>query len=171
WIPPFLVEGKELSREAMGWFAPLPLLGGALGGVVGGMLNDLFLRRYRRPRWTRSLIAFVGKFLAALLILATLPIHDGRLVVAVLVASRFFNDWSLPTQWGAITDMGGKGAATLFGVVNMIGALGGFAAGPLLGYLKQYHGWEGLFLGVAAAYLAAALTWLFIDCTKRVVVE
>src|SRR5262249_6452858 len=45
WIPSFLVEGKELRREAMGWFAPLALLGGALGGVVGGALNDLFLRR------------------------------------------------------------------------------------------------------------------------------
>ena len=44
---------------------------------------------------------------------------------------------------------------------------GGFAAGPVLGYLKQVYGWEGLFLGVGAAYLTAALAWLFIDCTRR----
>ena len=46
---------------------------------------------------------------------------------------------------------------------------GAFVAGPVLGYWKQYHGWEGLFLAVALIYLGAALCWLFIDCTRRLV--
>jgi sugar phosphate permease len=169
WVPSFLVEGKRLSEGTMGWFAPLPLLGGAAGGVVGGVLNDALLRRARNPRWVRSGVALTGKLLAATLIVASLAVADGRWVMMLLLACKFFGDWSLSTQWGAITDMGGKGAGTVFGVVNTVGSLGGFVAGPILGHLKQYHGWEGLFLGVAAAYLAAALSWLFIDCTRRLV--
>jgi ACS family glucarate transporter-like MFS transporter len=169
WIPSFLVEGKRLSEETMGWFAPLPLLGGAAGGVVGGALNDVLLRGSRSPRWVRSGVALTGKLMAAVLIVASLAVADGRWVMVLLLGCKFFGDWSLSTQWGAITDMGGKGAGTVFGVVNTVGSLGGFAAGPLLGQLKQHHGWEGLFLGVAAAYLVAALAWLFIDCTRRLV--
>src|SRR5205823_3762469 len=156
------------SLTEMGWFAPLPLLGGAAGGLVGGALNDVLLRRTGRPRWVRSGIAFTGKFLAALLLLASLAIPDGRLVMVLLLACKFFGDWSLPTQWGTITDIAGKGAGTLFGVINTVGSLGGFTAGPVLGYLKENYGWEALFLGVGAAYLAAAACWLFIDCTVRV---
>jgi sugar phosphate permease len=171
WIPSFLVEGKRLSFSAMGWFAPLPLLGGAAGGVVGGVLNDVLVRRLPSRRWARSGVAFTGKLTAAVLILASLAVADGRLVMVLLLVCKFFADWGLSTQWGATTDMGGRGAGTLFGVVNTVGSLGGFAAGPLMGYLKQHHGWEGLFLGVAAAYVTAALAWLFIDCTRRLVTD
>ena len=169
WIPSFLVDGKGLSGEMMSIFAPLPLIGGAIGGVVGGTLNDLLIRRTGNPRLVRSGVALTGKSLAALLIVVSLAVPDGRLVMVLLLGCKFFGDWSLPTQWGTITDMAGKGAGTVFGIVNTIGSLGGFAAGPLLGYLKQHYGWEGLFLGVGVAYLAAALCWLFIDCTQRLV--
>ena len=108
-----------------------------------------------------------GKALAAVLLVTSLAVSDGRWVMVLLLGCKFFGDWSLPTLWGTITDMAGKGAGTVFGVVNTIGALGGFAAGPVLGYLKQRYDWTGLFLGVGAAYLAAALCWLFIDCTRR----
>jgi ACS family glucarate transporter-like MFS transporter len=167
WIPSFLVDGKGLGRIDMGWLAMLPLLGGAAGGVVGGVLNDALRRATGGSRWARSGVAFTGKFLAAVLIVVSLEIPDGRLVMVLLLACKFFGDWSLPTQWGTITDIAGKGAGTVFGIVNTVGSIGGFVAGPVLGYLKENHGWEGLFLGVGAAYLAAAACWLFIDCNAR----
>ena len=48
WIPQFLIEGKGLTAVEMGLFAGLPLWGGALGGLVGGILNDVLIR------WTGS---------------------------------------------------------------------------------------------------------------------
>jgi sugar phosphate permease len=171
WIPSFLVEGRGLNTTEMGLFTPLPLLGGALGGVIGGLLNDWLLRRTGNRRWSRSGVALTGKLVAAGLVVLSLRLTDGRLAMVVLLTARVFGDWSLPTQWGAITDMGGRGAGTLFGLVNMVGAAGGFVAGPVLGYLKEQHGWEGVFLCVAAMCLVSALTWLLIDCTRQVVAE
>jgi sugar phosphate permease len=55
------------------------------------------------------------------------------------------------------------------GVVNTVGIAGGFIAGPIFGYLKQENGWDGLFYGVAGLCAFAAVTWLFIDCTRRLV--
>lgn len=169
WIPMFLKEGRGLDDTLMGLFTPLPLIGGAIGGILGGVLNDVLIRKTGRRRWVRSGIGCTGKFLAAGLVLLSVQMADGRLAMVVLLAARFFGDWSLPTQWGAITDMSGRAAATVFGLVNMVGAAGGFAAGPILGYLKQHHGWEGLFLGVVAMCLLASVSWLFIDCTRRLV--
>jgi MFS transporter, ACS family, glucarate transporter len=169
WLPLFLKEGRGFDDTMMGLFAPLPLLGGACGGILGGFLNDFLIRRLGSRRWGRSCVAFTGKLTAGLLVLLSIQYLDGRVTMLILVAARVFSDWSMPTQWGAVTDMGGRAAATVFGVVNSVGAAGGFAAGPVFGYLKQQYGWEGVFYGVAGMCVTAALSWLFIDCTKRLV--
>jgi MFS family permease len=166
WLPSFLVDGRGLDKETMGLLTPLPLLGGALGSVLGGWLNDALIRSGWNRRWVRSGIGLAGKFFAGILVVVSVFVPYGWLAMVVLLGARIFGDLSLPTQWGAITDMAGRASGTVFGLVNAIGAVGGFVAGPVLGYLKQHHGWEGLFLGAAAmCIVAAAATWLFIDCT------
>ncbi len=169
WIPTFLVEGRGMSQARMGLFATLPLLGGAAGGVVGGLLNDGLYRLTGNRRWSRSGVGFVGKVLAAAFMAWSLAITDGRVAMVLLLACKFFGDWSQPTLWGAITDTGGRASATMFGLVNMAGNIGAVVAGPVMGYWKEYHGWGGLFLGVTLVYLGAALCWLFIDCTRKLV--
>jgi ACS family glucarate transporter-like MFS transporter len=169
WIPSFLKDARGMDDTEMGLFAPLPLIGGAIGGILGGFLNDYLIRTWGNRRWARSVVGLTGKLVAAGLIYLSFQVPDGRIAMIVLLMARVFGDWSLPTQWGATTDMGGRAAGTLFGLVNTIGSVGGFVAGPVLGYLKQYYGWEGLFVGVVAASVVAGLTWLFIDCTRKVV--
>jgi sugar phosphate permease len=171
WIPLFLVEGHGMSAGEMGLFTPLPLVGGAIGGILGGVLNDYLIRRTGNRRWARAGVAIAGKAVQAALVLVAVQVWDGRVAMMVLLVARVFGDWSLTSQWGAITDMGGRAAATLFGLVNTLGAIGGFVAGPALGALKQHYGWEGLFGGVAAMCLLAAITWVFIDCTKRLAAD
>jgi MFS family permease len=167
WIPSFLVEGRGLSTAEMGLYTMLPLLGGAVGAVLGGVLNDTLVRATGNRRWARSGVGFAGKLVAAGLVVVSVRVVDGRLAMVVLFTARVFGDWGLATQWGAITDMAGRASGTVFGLVNAFGAAGGFVAGPVLGSLKQHHGWEGLFFGVAALCLVSALCWLFIDCTRR----
>jgi sugar phosphate permease len=167
WIPQFLVEGKGLTPAAMGLFAGLPLWGGALGGAVGGMLNDLAIRLTGSRQIGRSAVAFTGKLLAGVLIALSVAVADGRLVMVVLFACKFFADWGLSTQWGVITDVGGPAAGTVFGGVNTVGGAAAFVASPVMAWLKQGYGWEGLFFTVAGVYVLAALCWLVIDSRCR----
>jgi sugar phosphate permease len=51
----------------------------------------------------------------------------------------------------------------VFGMVNTVGSLGGFLAGPLIGFVKQNYGWPAVFWLIAAVYVASALCWLGIN--------
>ncbi len=166
WIPTFLVEAKGLSDMQMGLLATLPLLGGALGGLFGGTLNDVLIRLTGNRRLARSAVGLTGKVVSGGLMAWAISLEDGLAVMAVLLASKFFTDWSLPTQWATVTDIAGQETGKIFGTMNTVGSAAGILAGPLIGYLKQTYGWETLFYFLAAVYVVSGLCWLGIDCTK-----
>jgi sugar phosphate permease len=171
WVPQFLVEGKGMDTVEMGLYASLPLWGGALGGAFGGVLNDTLIRATGSRRWGRTSVALTGKGLAAVLLAVAVTMPDGRAAALTLLACKFFGDWSLPTQWGSITDVGGRAAGTVFGVVNMVGAAAGILAGPIIGRIVKTQGWEVLFFFLAGVFMASALCWLLIDSNRRLVTE
>jgi sugar phosphate permease len=166
WVPLFLREEYRLGMKEVGMFTMLPLLGGALGGVCGGALNDAAIRLSGNRRWSRSAVGLSGKVISAGLLAASVSLGDGRLVMAVLFFCKFFTDWSQPTQWATVTDISGRASGTVFGVVNTVGASAGFLAGPLIGYLIQSYGWSRLFYIMAGIYVVSGMCWLFIDCTR-----
>ncbi len=170
WVPMFLLEEKQLTRESMGVFASLPLLGGALGGMFAGVLNDWLTRVFGGPKWARRIVGVSGKLISAVLVILALGIEGGREMMLVIAVAKFFTDWSQPTVWGAVTDVGGPAAGSVFGAVNMAGSIGGFAAGPILGWIIQTAGWNALFQTIAAIYLVSGFAWLMIDTSRPLVI-
>jgi MFS family permease len=177
WVPSFLRGGSHLlSPTAAGSLAALPLLGGAVGGVASGSLQSRLVYRVGR-RWARSGVGMTGKALAALLMLLPLVLDGPALVGVVFVAVKFFADWEQPAEWGTITDVAGRNAATVFACVNTAGSVGGFVAGPLMGVvLKAFSvdgvatpaAWRAAFLLIAVEYVLCAGCWLFVDCGKPI---
>jgi ACS family glucarate transporter-like MFS transporter len=172
WLPSYLQSVHRVDVQGAGWMAALPLLGGALGGTVSGFLQSLLLPSAGR-RWSRSGVGFAGKLLAALLMLAALAPLRPEALAGLFLAVKFCTDAEQPAEWGAITDLGGRSAATLFACINTAGAIGGTIAGPLTGLVLDAYrvdgqptstGWNIVFLMIAAEYLLAALCWLGIDC-------
>src|SRR5262249_19755636 len=53
WIPLFLAQVHHLEFKEMGISSALPLLGGAIAGLIGGILNDLAISRAASRRWSR----------------------------------------------------------------------------------------------------------------------
>lgn len=166
WIPLFLWEVHHLEFEAMGIYSALPLLGGAIAGALGGLLNDLCIVWTGNRRWSRSGIAAAGKGLAAVSLLVALAWYENAYVFCgLLFVVKFFGDWSLATSWGVVTDIGGRATASVFAFNNAIAGIGLIAAPPLFGFLAQRYGWPTVFATVAATYALCALSWLAIDCT------
>jgi ACS family glucarate transporter-like MFS transporter len=177
-LPKFLEEVKHLKMESTGWLAAIPLVGGALGGMLaGGFLQSWLIRRTGSRRWSRSAIGLTGNLLAGMCLFISLLFDDARAIVSMFFCLKFFADWAQPAVWGTTTDMGGRNAASLFALVNTLGSLAGFVAGPVMGgtidifgrgSTDNTAGWTALFVGIGVIYLASALSWLFVDCTRSV---
>src|SRR5690606_400957 len=71
----YLVSLGVTDSADLGWMVSLPLLGGAFGGIAGGMLNDWLILRTGSRRWGRSSVGCAGKLLSlsVLLITVNLP--------------------------------------------------------------------------------------------------
>jgi MFS family permease len=166
WIPKFLSEVHDLEFKTMGVYSALPLLGGALAGLLGGALNDYLIAITGNRRWSRVGVAFAGKGIAAVLLLAALTSYEHPYAFCVyLFFVKLFGDCSLTTSWGVITDIGGRATASVFAWNNSIAGIGLIVAPIAFGYVADHYGWHAVFVTVAITYVLCALSWLVIDCT------
>jgi sugar phosphate permease len=172
WIPTFLWEVHHLEWGKMGIYSALPLLGGAIAGMTGGLLNDWLIAKTGNRRWSRSGIAFFGKGVAAVVLLVAMLWYDSPFVFCwLLFVVKLFGDWSLTTTWGVVTDIGGRATGSVFAFNNTIAGIGFIAVPTIFGYLAEHYGWPTVFFTVAITYALCALSWLAIDCTIPVIDE
>lgn len=184
-IGQYFEERHGQRIDSIGWLASLPLWGGALGGIAGGWLNDRIIRVTANRRWARSGIGCVGKVIGCGL-LFVVSIQGGPVAAGIaLMCAKFFSDWSQPTVWGTCTDLGGRCSATVFSIINTAGTVGGVLMPVVFGWvldrcttketiadkIVSHTDWGPLFMLVAAMYLASAIFWLLIDCTKSLETE
>jgi len=175
WLPTYLRRG--LDPGWAGTLAALPLLSAAVGGVISGTVQSRVIRQTGNRRWARSGTALAGKLLASGFMLANLAIDNPVAVTGVLIVVKLFTDMEQPAEWGTVSDIAGRNAATVFACVNTLGAIGGFVGSPLIGAVllsfgneagSTTAGWNAVFLLIALEYLVAAVAWLFIDCGKPI---
>ncbi|MCH8830612.1 MAG: hypothetical protein IID45_13630 [Planctomycetes bacterium] len=151
-----------------------------IGGTFGGYLNDWLIRWTGNRRWSRSAIGFSGKALASGLMFVAIGQNDLRMAAGALFVVKFFSDWSQPTVWGTCTDLGGRFSASVFGVINTAGSIGGLISPAVFGRILDYNTTEQiingetvkvtdfgpLFTVIAGMYIVSAVCWFFIDCTS-----
>lgn len=172
WIPLFLFQVHQLGDKERGIYSALPLLGGAVAGVTGGMLNDFLIERTGNRRWSRAGVALVGKGMAAVLMFVALIFFDRPYVFcSILFFVKLFGDWSLTTNLGVITDIGGKATASVYAFSNSVAGIALIAAPMVFGPVSEHYGWRPVFVIVGVTYALCALSWLVIDCTIPVVRE
>ena len=172
------------DMKNLGWIVSLPLIGGALGGIAGGFLNDRLIPLVGRRRG-RSIVGAAGKSLAAIALYVAITQPSPERVAAGLFFVKFFTDWTQPTVWGTCTDIGGRFSATVFSIVNTAGNVGALMMplvfGPLLDYFtttsvvngqqQSVTNFTPMFLLVGVFYVAAGICWLLIDCTDHIELE
>lgn len=167
----YFLNERELDLKQASWFASIPLWGGAVGGMFGGMLNDLLKTKFVSRRWARSLVGCTGCLVAAGLTTIIIQQPSVQAVGICLFGVKFFIDWCQPTVWGSVTDMGGNRTAALLSIVNTMGSLAGVLLPSVFSWIVtggdgQEHRYGALFATLCGIYLAAGVCWLFVDCTK-----
>lgn len=179
-IGTYFVNGRGFDIGKTGWLASLPLLGGAIGGVAGGWLNDQLIARTGHRRWSRSGVGCVGKLIGCVMLILSVQQTDGLAAALFLGVAKFFSDWSQPTTWGSCTDLGGRFSATVFSIINTAGTLGalvmpivfgrvldGFTThAAISGHEVATTNWSPFFFLLSAMYLSSGVCWLLVDCTR-----
>ena len=165
---PYLQRTYQLEALRTGLLASAPLIGGALGNWVGGVLVD-GLYRSGRTTLSRRVPAMAGFVLSAGGLLASLNFQDPVPVVLCLTVAIFGADMTLPASWAFCIDIGRSHSGTVAGTMNMAGNIGSFVTSLAFPYLLVLTKSTTPFFMIAAALnLMAVWLWLVVDPSKPV---
>ncbi|HTU20608.1 MAG TPA: MFS transporter [Gemmataceae bacterium] len=174
WQPKYWQEVHNIPYADSGWLTGAPFVCGAVGTLLGGFGSDRMLRRGISRRWSRALIGIAGYLLAGLCMLATGFTSTVWQAETLLCLAFLVNDLTVPIIWAVCTDVGGRSAGALSGLMNMVGGVGAVISPALLPHaheLLHAHfdhrlSWRIIFAGLASAWFFGAVAWLFIDAGK-----
>jgi MFS family permease len=196
YLPQFLERQYGLPNTSMlgALYKGGPLLMGAIGCLVGGIVTDAIIRRTGDRRRARRLCGWIGHSLCVGCFLVC-PIAPNAFVFFVAVSlAAFFTDLTLPSAWATCQDIGGRYAGTVGGFMNMGAGLAGALAGWVTGSVLEMsiasraaelgvpaasltteqttaallHGYHLNFYSFATLYVVAFLCWFKIDPTQRI---
>jgi cyanate permease len=163
WMPTYLREARGLSATNSGVLSGLPLALGGLGCLAGGQLLRACTARFgaRASRRGICLVAFASAAGGLLLV----PRAESGLAAALMIGvAAFSNDLAMAPSWITCTDLGGRFAGTVTGLMNTLAAFGGVISPALVGYLyDRTASFDLTFKICAAIYAAGFCMWFLID--------
>jgi MFS family permease len=185
WFPAYLEHRHGVRTKEWGWVAGLPMICGAVGCVLGGILTDWLVRRTGSRRWGRRLMGLLGKGGGAALLLAGACAYEPAVALGLISLSAFTSDLALAAHWAVCTDAGGRFVGTVFGLMNTAAAVGAALSPVLAGYLlrglsprdaaghfdpaARAAAWDVVLYVFAAVLALSALCWLRIDAEESMV--
>jgi MFS family permease len=169
WLPTYLTKEYGLSLTRSGFYSALPLAGGAVGCLLGGVIADFITRRSGSVVWGRRTVGCGGFVLGALGYVAAIAVSSPLAAVACLVLASGAHDLTLPVLWATCTDVGGKFGGTSSGFVNFASCISGVTAPLAAAQLAHMFGsFHSVFYVAGALYLAGGILWLFIDPRRSI---
>ncbi|MBN8625905.1 MAG: MFS transporter [Planctomycetes bacterium] len=170
WFPTYLKEQfTELTEMQRALLACVPLFFGGLGCFASGHIAGPLERRFGGRARSRRVVGIVGFGAAAVMMYVSTQLSMPVLSVCAVGLASFASDLTLPCSWGACMEVGGRYTGALAGSMNMVGNAGGAIAPMVVPIVLSLTGnnWTANMLLFAAAYLAGAICWAFIDSDER----
>ncbi len=167
WLPTYL-RARGATMMKAGIYGGMPLLFGAIGCGLGGLLTDYVVRRTGRVK-NRRYIGAAGFLLGSLCMLASAWLQNPVASVFSISMASFFGDMTMGSSWAVCLDVGHELAGTVSGCMNCWGNLGGALSPVVTGFLVQHTGnWNLPIVLSSGIFFLGALLWLIIDPTKSV---
>ena len=168
WMYPYIQERFQLGLVEAGFYTSIPLVAGAVGNWLAGILVDNI---YRKGKWTlsRRLPAIIGFLLSAIGMIAVTQVSSPLASVAFMSLAVFGADMTLSPSWAFCIDIGKENAGIVSGTMNMAGNLGAFVTIIAFPYLFKWTGqYEPFFFICAALSCIAAIIWLTLHPEKSI---
>jgi ACS family glucarate transporter-like MFS transporter len=162
WFFTYLNTVRGLNLKQSAGYAMLPFAAMAACCSLGGWISDRLTRRYGN-RVGRCLSAAVSMAMASVFVGLGTHVADARLATVVLAGGAGALYLAQSAFWSVSSDIGGRSAGAVSGVMNMGGQLGGATTASLTPFVAKHFGWNMSFWVAAGFCFLGALAWLLVD--------
>jgi ACS family glucarate transporter-like MFS transporter len=159
WMYPYIQERFQLGVVQAGLYTSIPLISGAAGNWIAGILVDMI---YRSGKWkfSRRLPAIIGFALSAAGMIMVTQVSSPVMMIFFMSLAVFGADMTLSPSWAFCIDIGKENAGVVSATMNMAGNLGAFVTIIAFPYLfKWTASYEPFFIICAVLSLVAILLW------------
>jgi ACS family glucarate transporter-like MFS transporter len=158
WLPTYLVQARQFTMQQMGWVGMLPVTGGLIGVLGGGILSDRLVKQGVSVTWARKGIPAIAVAISAPFLALAAMVESP--LVAVLAVSLFqlLTTLGLVAFWSIPVEMNTRLAGSIASIMNFGGNFGGFFSPMVAGFLVKRTGeWALPFYTAAAGCLIGAI--------------
>jgi len=168
WMYPYILERFQLGLVEAGFYTSVPLIAGAAGNWVAGIMVDAI---YRKGKWklSRRVPAIIGFALSAVGMIMVTQVSSPVTSIMFMALAVFGADMTLSPSWAFCIDIGKENAGAVSGTMNMAGNLGAFVTIIAFPYLFKWTGhYEPFFLICAGLSLVAIIVWSTMNPEKSI---
>lgn len=168
WFPIYLVQQRHMSILQAGFVSAVPAIFGFLGGVLGGVISDMLLRRTGSITFARKAPLLAGMLLATVIVGCNYV--DSQWLIIVIMTAAFFGKGVASLGWAVISDTSPKELVGVTGgIFNMVGNTAGIVTPIVIGYIVGGTGsFDGALVFVGAHCLLTIIAYFVItkDITR-----
>jgi len=169
WLPTFLGT-LGFTKVSLAIYAGLPLLFAVPADLLGGVTTDWLARRFGL-RIGRALVGGVAYAVAAVSIFLATQMANPHAAGVLLAVAGGASMFALAASWASCIEIGESHSGFVSATMNTVGQVGAMLSPVVLAWLVERSGeagrWGLPLQIIGALYLAAALSWLFIDPSRR----
>jgi sugar phosphate permease len=141
WLPGYLEIERHMSVKYTGWAAAVPFACGVVGGVLGGYIADILVRRGVEPLRSRRYPAAIALVGTAACTVAAAYVSSNALAIAFISVSLFLVYVTSTCAWAlSSVAVPTNCTASIGAVQNFGGYLGGALAPTVTGLIVQHSG-------------------------------
>ena len=171
WLPGYLEIQRGMDVRLTGWVAAIPFGFGVVGSVGSGWLADRLLKAGHAPISTRKRILIVALIGGALFTLCAAYAVTDFVAVACIAGALFCNGCCTSMNWSLVGEVAPvNSTASLGGITNFGGYIGGALAPITTGFIVQYTGSFAFALVLAAVLAGLSALALFLLVPDRPIV-
>jgi ACS family glucarate transporter-like MFS transporter len=165
WSFLYLRQERQMTMLESGWLASLPFLTAAVTTAAGGRLSDYLIGRWGVD-WGVRVLPLVSLPCAGLFLWLTGAAGTAYLAVTALCLAFGFCELMEGPYWSVTMRLAPNDSMAATAVLNTGGNLGGVLATPAIAALSADHQWHAIFALGAAASVASAMLWFWVDIAR-----
>jgi ACS family hexuronate transporter-like MFS transporter len=157
WIPEYLKRERGFSLADIGLYAWIPFVAGAIGGMTGGRLSDVLIRRGVAPAKARARVLYVAAAMAPLGILTSQVKSPAVAIGLIAVMAFVVYTWFINTAAMIPDVVGERNVGSVLGFIGTAGSIGGVLFTPLVGYLVSHYSYDAVFALAGSMHVTGAV--------------